>query len=765
MQRLIIMLRMIAKRRVLTPPARQKLLPALIAGALGCYLPLTASASEADATPPQGNRQCRAATAEDPRLAALRAADPDDPKIDVSSDTGDLGRDGAASLSGNVTIRTGQRLLKADAAEIDAEQRGVKLQGNVEYLDPLLHVRGSGGSFQSGGTGEFQGAEFELTDRAVRGAAKNAEVREDGTIDLAGVRYTACPPGEADWQLEAGEISINQKQQIGTGRDVRLRFKGIPLLYTPWISFPVGDQRKSGLLFPTIGNSGKTGFEVAVPWYWNIAPNMDATITGRIMTARGIRVDPEFRYLTERSRGILDVEFMPYDNDTGDSRSLIEYAHITRFAPRTQLLIDASHASDSRYFEDFGVGFEGTSVTFLDRLAEFRHETDHWQLRARARDYQVIDRALDDTDQPYSILPQLSALGSWRDLPGGLSAALLAEVTNFQREKGTEGLRMEAEPTLDWRVDYGGAFLQAGAGWNLTQYALQNTAGAPQSPSRSLPFASLDGGFTLERAIGSRGRRMQTLEPRIRYLYVPYRDQDDLPVFDTGLPDLNLVQLFRTNRYVGPDRIGDANQLSLGLTTRFFDLGRGRQYLSATVGQAIYFEDPKVRLPNEPERRRSTSDLIAEVEVAAFKDWNARVGYQWNPDQTRTERSEVFLQYRPRSDKVVNFGYRFRRDLLDQFDVSAAWPINEQWRGFARWVYSTRENKTLDQFVGLEYNACCWAVRVITRRFVSSRTGASDTSIGLQLELKGLSSVGSDGEAFLRDSIRGYSALQPDEKP
>jgi LPS-assembly protein len=268
----------------------------------------------------------------------------------------------------------------------------------------------------------------------------------------------------------------------------------------------------------------------------------------------------------------------------------------------------------------------------------------------------------------------------------------------------------------------------------------------------------------LERTTGSAGQRLQTLEPRVLYLYVPYRDQDEIPVFDTGLPDLNMVQLFRTNRYVGADRVSDANQLAVGVTSRLLDARGGRQYLSATLGQAFYFEDPSVRLPDEPVRDQSTSDVIAELELSAYKNWSARLGYEWNPDQARSEKSEVSLQYRKASDRVVNAGYRFRRDLVEQFDVSVAWPITGGWRGFGRWVYSLREEKTLDRFVGIEYGSCCWAVRIISRRYVSSRSGDEDTSFGLQLELKGLSSVGVDNEAFLRDAIRGYSALPPEPR-
>jgi LPS-assembly protein len=708
---------------------------------------------------------CRIAV-RDPRIDELLRADPTNPRIEVTSDTGELSRAGDATLTGNVTIRTGQRLFKADQAEIDSARRSVQLHGRMEYLDPQLHVTGDSGSFVEDGGGQFKGAEFELVDRSVRGAAEGARVTRDGTIELEGVRYTACPPGVEDWELQAGEISIDQQQQLGSGRDVKLEFLGVPIFYTPWITFPVGDQRKSGLLFPTIGSSTRNGTIVAVPYYWNLAPNYDATLMTRWYSSRGFRVDPEFRYLDDRSRSQLEVEYMFHDDERGEARSLVDWRHVTRFAPRTRLRIDAAHASDTDYFEDFGVGFEGTSVTFLNRYVDVQHDTGAWSLTARAQGYQVIDRDLPEADVPYQILPQFAAVGRWPDLPGGLAGSVFAEATNFARATGPEGVRIDARPSLEWRAERGGAFFAANTGFRYTQYALQDVGpGIDDSPSRSLPSASLDAGFVLERETGSHGSRLHTLEPRLVYLYVPYRDQGDLPVFDTGLPDLNLVQLFRDNRYVGPDRVGDANQLSVGLTTRLLDSTRGRQFLSATLGQAYYFENPRVRLPDEPVRNRSSSDVVAELELAAYKNWNARFAYQWNPDQSRGERSETFVQYAPAPGRVLNAGYRFRRDGLEQVDVSGAWPLGARWRGFARYVYSLQEDKTLDRFAGLEYSTCCWAVSLVTRRFVSSRTGAAETSFGIQLELKGLSSVGVDNEAFLRDAIRGYSALSSAARP
>jgi LPS-assembly protein len=249
-----------------------------------------------------------------------------------------------------------------------------------------------------------------------------------------------------------------------------------------------------------------------------------------------------------------------------------------------------------------------------------------------------------------------------------------------------------------------------------------------------------------------------TLEPRLMYLYVPYRAQQDLPVFDTGVPDLNRVQLFRDNRYVGGDRVGDANQVTAGLTTRLFASSSGTRFLSATVGQTFYIEPPRVALPDEVLRGRQSSDLITQLELRAFRNWNVDLGMQWDHRENRAERSEIRVQYRPEGSRVVNVGYRFQRDRLEQADVSAAWPVSPQWRLYGRMLYSLRDDHAIEQFAGVEYGSCCWGLRAVARRYVSNRTGEQDTGYFLQLELKGLSNVGTAADAFLEKAIRGYSA-------
>jgi LPS-assembly protein len=319
-------------------------------------------------------------------------------------------------------------------------------------------------------------------------------------------------------------------------------------------------------------------------------------------------------------------------------------------------------------------------------------------------------------------------------------------------------------PTASLDFETPGFFVRPGIAWRYTEYELSDTApGQPTSQSRSLPIFSFDTGMMFERDSGSRGQRRQTLEPRLLYLRVPFRQQDDLPLFDTGLPDLNLIQLFRTNRYVGADRVSDANQLSVGVTSRLFDTKSGAQFLAATLGQTYYFQNPRVHLPDEPLRDSNTSDFVGELLVTAYKNWNATLGIQWNPDEQHSERAQAMLQFKPGPEQVINVGYRFQRGLLEQAEISGAWPINRQFAGFARYVYSLQDNKALEQFAGLEYSACCWRMRLLGRKSVSTRDGSQDTGVYLQLELTGLASVGSAADALVAGAIRGYE--RPATKP
>ena len=730
-------------------------------------------ARAADCPPPVLATSPEAARPRPPATAGALAAEQ---PIEFEADRLEAKKDGAMQLQGDVVIKQGDRTVKTRDATYDTNTQSIEVDSEVEYSDPDLKVTGSGAHVDPEGGATFEGAQFELPARNARGAAHKINATQ-GRLQLEGVRYTTCPVGNEDWILRATGIDINQRTGIGIGRGVRLDFKGVPLIYTPFISFPVGIQRKSGFLFPTIGTSSSSGYSISVPWYWNIAPNYDATITPNWFSKRGLKLDTEARYLSDVSRGMLRAEWLPDDKQFGASRSLLRFVDRSDFTDHLRLDLDAANASDDKWFEDFGLGPEGTSISYLNRSADLTYLDSVWLAVLRAQNLQTIALVAPDSvvspgtphippdKLPYTMLPQLAVRGEFPERPWGLMLGLDGELTNFTHnvESLETGWRFDVAPEIRLPLRGAGVYLEPAASFRYTSYQLQ---GVPpeqdDAPHRSLPTYSLDGGLIFEHLSGSRQQRLWTLEPRFKYVYVPFRDQTDLPVFDTNPADLNLVQLFRTNRYVGPDRISDENQVAVGVTTRLLDANNGAQYIAATVGQAYNFSRQRVTLPGEVIEDTGTSDIIAELDLRAYQDWNVSMGVQWDPDENRSEKGDVQLQYKPAVDRVANLGYRFRRDNIEQVDGSVAWPIARDWSFYGRMVYSLQEDKTLDQFAGLEYRACCWRLRVVGRRYVSDRSGNLDTSVLVQLELNGLSSVGVGADAFLERSIRGYSFGPPD---
>lgn len=724
---------------------------------LGLSLLLAFDAAHADEPPCPSTTPAAAATAQPAAPAA--PPDPNAP-ITIESDDNDFefDVDGNARLCGNVEMKQGERRVRADCLEYNSKTQDAKLKGGIEYSDPVLTVRGNSGTYSPVLGVQFQGAQFELPERGARGSAENLKADANGKVTLQGVNFTTCPANQVDWQLNADEIELDTRARTGTGRGTKVEFKGVPIVYLPWMTFPLGDQRKSGFLFPNVGASSRNGAVVEVPYYWNIRPNLDFTAEPVYYSKRGVDLAGDLRYLTRRQRGELQFNYLPGDDLAGRNRSRLKLEHVAELPGEWRVRIDATDVSDTNYFEDFARGPEGTSVPFAERLAEITYRDEHFNVRGQFQDFQVIDDELAAEDRPYSRAPRLLASGDWDKGFGTIDYGFDAELVNFDRNTGVTGWRLDAAPRagVDWSAP--GYFVRPSVGYRYTQYSLENEdPGVEDSPTRSLPYATLDAGLVFERASGSRGQRRLTLEPRALYLYTPFRDQSQLPLFDTGLPDLNLVQLYRTNRYVGADRVNDANQVAFGLTSRLLDSESGAQYLAASVGQAYYFEKPRVVLPDEPPATRDTSDFIAQVSLTAYKNWNLEAGFQWNPEDGRSERQQYRLQYRPDGERVMNLAYRALRNRIEQVDASVAWPIGNRWNVYGRYVYSLFDSKTLDQFAGFEYKACCYKIRAIARRSVSNRNGNSETEFLLTLELNGLAGVGTADDAFLEHAIRGYS--------
>jgi LPS-assembly protein len=537
---------------------------------------------------------------------------------------------------------------------------------------------------------------------------------------------------------------------------MKLRFKSVPILYLPHMSFPISDARKSGFLTPEIGSSARGGNEIRVPWYWNIAPNYDATITPRLLTDRGLQLAAEFRYLSQRNDGRLAADYLPDDSVLNRSRHQLQYQHRTLFDNGWRNRINFREVSDSQYFEDLGGSLSASSITNLDRHVSFDYYSRHLSLFAQVQDFQTIDDTILPEDQPYRRLPQVLLSANWP--LAILDLGLDLDVVNFDRDTGITGWRFNAAPSIEVPITRPGAFFTPAIAFNYTRYDLSNTApGEATEQTRTVPIASVDTGLILERAMTG-SNRIQTIEPRMLYVNIPFREQDDLPVFDTITPDLNLVQLFRKNRFLGLDRIGDTEQLSFGVTTRVLDLDTGRELVTATIGQTRYFGDRMVTLPGVAASTLERSDYIAQLRFLLWKNVNFGFGHQWGTGDNGTALSEARIQYRPARNRILNIAYRFRRDSLEQGDISVSWPITKKWSFVGRYNYSIRDQEALEEFYGFEYESCCWGLRLVTRRHISTRDGTRDTSIGLQFILKGMTSVGTAADKMLERGILGYSA-------
>ena len=715
-------------------------------------------------------------------------------KIDVTADRveGNL-LEGKATVKGNVVVRQGDRVIRTDQAEVERNNGAVKSDGHIDYTDPLVHITGNSGRYSQAAGADFSSAQFTLRQRAARGAASELALTPQGVVKLKGVTFTTCPVNDNSWQLKAKSIVLDTHNKVGTGRDAQIDFMSVPVLYLPWVSFPLSSDRKSGFLFPTIGNTSYGGVQLSVPYYFNIAPNLDFTFEPTLFSRSGPDLGGDLRFLTENQHGELDWNYLPYDRQFGGSRDRVRFNDVVDLPDYWRLTLNAEEVSDVFYFEDFSQGPEGASTAFLERSALFSYRDEHWRVDGEAQQFQTIDYTLSAetplyalNNRPYARVPGITVSSDYTLGPGGIfHYGFNSELVNFQRPGGileVSGWRADVTPGVSLDLTGPGYFLRPALAWRATQYELENTApGESSSPSRTLPIASVDGGLMFERPSGSHDQRKLTLEPRVLYLKVPYRNQDQLPVFDTAMPDLlNPVELFRTNRYVGADRVSDADQLAVGVTSRLLDAFNGRQFISATFGQIYYFQDPRVTLPGEVPNTENRSDLVTQIALTAFQDWSAGIGVQWDPQTQASERTQLDLQYKPANDSVINLDYRYERYVFDQIELSGAWPIKRNWSVFAREIYSLSDHEYnvltsdlpggppstpivserlvgfLERFAGFEYRSCCWRIRLGVRRYVNSHTGSQDTGIWLQLELTGLASVGSASDASLGQEIRGY---------
>ena len=753
-------------------------------------------------------------------------------------------------LDGNVVLRQSSLQFTGDSAELNQLNNLGQLDGHVSLRDRNILIVGDHASIQlDSGEAQIDNAEYVMHDMKTRGSANYIKRQEEGIIRLKNGSYTSCTPGNNDWHLQGNNITLNPDTGFGTATNVTLRVKNVPVLYTPYISFPIDDRRQSGFLPPSISYSRRKGVDLTTPYYINLAPHMDATLYPNYMSKRGLLTEGEFRYLTKKSEGLIGGAWLGDDQEKERKRQseyksdrwMYTWQHRHGFNNRLLAEVDYTDISDPYYFQDLSSNILDGSDTTVDQRASLRWRGDSYTAGLNLHAY---ERANVTDITPYDKLPQLTLNGQ---IPGewsGLQLAYQSELVRFERtlEKGNftnrdgdserwrderlsginraEGSRLHLEPTVSLPLNWSWGYVKPALKLAYTKYDLTLDQKGKQwfttrnrnfdkSPSRSIPIASIDSGLYFDRATQMFGKNYtQTLEPRLFYLYAPYKEQHDIPLFDTSESSFSYSSLWRDNRFSGRDRIGDANQVSLGLTWRWLE-ENGFERQRAAIGQAYYLSDRKVLLSADHKNEykdysrntTSRSPYAMQYMYRFNRDWQLNADWAWDQDERSTRAGSLMFQYQPEDNlnKIINFGYRYKNDgmyfdedqgryvtgsgdyvqklpngtkkvykdfyKIEQTDASIMWPVFQRWNAIARWQFDYNRSRTLDAFGGFEYSNCCWKVRLVQRYWVDydersmspEDNRRPDRGVFLQIILKGLGGVtGNKVGTFLDEGIPGY---------
>lgn len=695
---------------------------------------------------------------------------------DISADFTETSRDGSTSLDGNIVIERHMMRVTADHANYNKQDDEITLSGDI-YIDTQnMSLNADSGTVSinnensdDGTQGKFNNIVFFIADSNMNGMAETIHSRElsDKTnrSTLINASITSCNLHKPDWLISADEIELDHDDEYGSAEDVVIRFKDIPFMYVPYMEFPISDKRRSGLLFPQVGSSSSRGLQLNVPWYWNIAENQDAVITPTYMEKRGLELGGQYRYLTRSTTGELKGVYLPDDDITMEDRYLYQYRQQSQIIPNLSFSADIQDISDSDYFNDFSNNLGITSQTHLDRHATLRYNLNNWNMRAMVQDIKTIDDTAPLDTRPYERLPQVILAGDEAIRSSPLLFTLDSEYVDFTHEDDTKttGARLTVRPGLSLPLSGSAWFIEPAVKFSHTQYDVGTESGPTQTvENRNLPISSVDAGLFFERYLTN--GYQQTLEPRLYYLNVPYEDQDNIPLFDTSIPRFSVAQLFRDNRFVGGDRIGDTNQLTVALTSRLLNPKTGDEFVRASIGQIYYFEDRQVSLTGNTIDTEKQSDVIAELDVR-WRRWQSNIDLQLDVSRNELSQENYFLHYKSDDRHLFNIGYR--KLLLDdsslvdieQTDTSFVYAINNNYSAIARWNYSLKDNTNIDTIFGLAYDSCCWSIQLLGQRLLRNSTASNDydTAILVQFVFKGLGSLsGSRAQSTLEQSIYGY---------
>lgn len=593
----------------------------------------------------------------------------------------------------------------------------------------------------------------------IRASAKQVLFEGQNVKRLKNASYTSCAADVDDWYIKTNNLELNDYTRTGEATNAYVEFKGVPILYTPWMSFSYNNQRKSGFLAPLWGSTSRSGFELLTPYYINIRPDMDATVATRFLSKRGLQLQGEFRYLDENYSGINNFEYLDKDDMTGQTRFYAKLSHLQRFSEHWSGGYNLEKVSDDTYFSEMATRIQVTSRVNLPQTVFANYNSEHLTFNGTIQRYQNLD----NISFVYQRLPQLTL--SYNDEWKGFKTQTGAQYVNFQPMdemlNAAGGSRLSVYPSVSYPMKNSYGYITPKVGVQSTQYSLNNNIPLGYSQefnqiNRTLPIVSVDSGIYFDRDAHLFDKNYTlTMEPRAYYVYIPYKDQSRIPIFDTSLNTLNQNSIFYENQFSGDDRINNANQMTMALTSRLIDSETGIERLAATIGQRFYFEDQRVTLPNASVNTRKSSDLLAGFTARLSSRLNLDTFWQYDPERSNTERNNFLLRYNPEPGKSFTFGYRYTANTLEQLDTSAQWPLGSGWYGIGRLNYSIRDSNAVQFLGGLEYDAGCWQARAVMQR-VQTATANANTAIFFQLELGGLTSIGANPLNVIKRNIPSY---------
>ena len=683
-----------------------------------------------------------------------------DNKIHLQSDSADMSKEGVTTFRGAVVIEQNDTRLTADNALYKKTEQDINATGNVELTKGTFNLSGDSLKMNlKNDQGEINKASYRDTKSKAQGKAESIAIKSKTELEMSNATYTTCIGDNPDWELSASTINLNNETHQGSASNVVVRFQNVPFLYLPYLRFPIGDERLSGFLFPSFGSSDKNGTELYVPYYWNIHPQVDATITPHYMQHRGTQLQNEFRYLTTETKGQFAYDYLGNDALTNTDRQFFSWQHSQNPNGGWTGDLDINYVSDEFYLDDFGGDLETASQTNVERRADIRYDSENWVFSGRAQGFQTLV-----SNEQTKRLPQLNFNTRQTIQPNDLNFAFQSELTRFSHStKEPIGDRLVLQPSVSLPLSNAAAYATFLTSLHYTQYNLDRIdATEKQKPTRTVPIFSIDSGVFFERDSSfNNNPYLHTLEPRLQYLYIPYREQSTLPIFDSATISSDINQLFSSNRYSGADRINDANQITYGLTSRYISLDSGAEILTATLGQSYQFEDSRVTLSGEPVRRESWSDIQLDITYQPFTSLKIDGTLIRNQQSREIDQRNIRLQYKADTDHIFNINYRFQRDTLETRELSGVWKVHPQWVLLARKHDDLRQDRELETVYGVQYDSCCWGLRFVKRRYYTDAypTEPYQDAFFIEFELKGLSSFGQKKQidSLLNRGILGYS--------